>query len=258
MGNEGSTPDFDLKMPSLDLDLPEPTLNLDGPGGAPDLSMSELKLDTPLDLPGSGPAPEAATNSGKAGKKDKKANKKADKKADKKAVKKKPKPEKKPKAPRPKMSMPKLPKLPVAALQNVLTIVILLVIGGIMYLFEVPINQVPDLSLTTYVQSLWLIIGCLFILAMLQDIKTALILTGIDIAMLATVFPTLWLLLDTPMNPLYFFVAGMIVLLALVVLPLNLAKARKLTTSAKSVTASGKPATSPAAAPAPTGPRTTS
>jgi cation transport ATPase len=248
MGNEGSTPDFDLKMPSLDLDLPEPTLNLDGPGGAPDLSMSELKLDTPLDLPGSGPAPKAATNGGKAGKKDKKANKKADKKADKNADKKKPKPEKKPKAPRQKMSVP---KLPIAAMQNILTIVILLVIGGVMYLFEVPVNQVPDLTLTTYVQSLWLIIGCLFIMAMLLDIKTALIVTGIDIAMLATVFPTLWLLLDTPMNPLYFFVAGMIVLLSLVVLPLNLAKTKKPASVAK-------PASVPAAASAPTGPRTTS
>ena len=247
MGNEGSAPGLDFSMPSLD--LPEPTLGLDGPGGAPDLNMSDLKLDAPLELPGSGPAPEAAIET------------KAVKKAGKKAEKKKPKPEKKPKAARPKMSAPKLPRLPAGAvlplLLNVFSMVLLLFIGGIMYLFEVPLNAVPDLSLTTYVQSIWLIVGCLVVVAMLQDLRTALIMTGIDIAMLATVFPTLWLLLDTPMNPLYFYVAGMIVLLALVVLPLNLAKARKPAAAAKQA-APAKPASTPAAAPAPTGPRTTS
>jgi hypothetical protein len=75
-------------------------------------------------------------------------------------------------------------------------------------------------------------------------------LTGIDLVMLATVFPTLWLLLDTPMNPLYFFVIGMIVLLALVTLPLNAEKARK--------PAPGKQAAAGAAVPVSTGPRTTS
>jgi hypothetical protein len=133
---------------------------------------------------------------------------------------------------------------------NVLSIIILLVIAGIMYVFEVPVNAVPDLTLTTYVQSLWLVIGCLFVVAMLEDIRTALILTGIDLAMLATVFPTLWLLLDMPMNPMYFFIIGFIVLLALVSLPLSVVKSRK--------SAPVKPAAAGAAAPASTGPRTVS
>jgi hypothetical protein len=237
MGNEGNAPDFDLQMPSLD--LPEPTLNL-GDGGPSAFGVADLKLDAPLDLPGSSPVPGGKAASGKP--------------ADKKTGKKKEKPVKKPKAARPKRAGPGLPRLSTGALLpvvlNVLSIVILLVIAGIMYIFEVPVNAVPDLTLATYVQSLWLVVGCLFVVAMLQDVKTALIVTGIDLVMLATIFPTLWLLLDTPMNPMYFFVTGMVVLLALVTLPLNAAKARK--------PAAGKAAASSGGAPAPTGPRTVS
>jgi hypothetical protein len=221
------------------LDLPEPTLNLDGTDASASLNLDDLKLDAPLDLPGSRQS--GAASAGKAGKKE---GKKAEKK----------KPEKKPKAPKPPRASPKLPRLPAGAmlpvLLNVLSIIILLVIAGFMYVFEVPVNAVPDLTLTTYVQSLWLVIGCLFVVAMLEDIRTALILTGIDLAMLATVFPTLWLLLDTPMNPMYFFVIGLIVLLALVALPLSVVKSMK--------PAPAKSAAAGAAAPVPTGPRTVS
>jgi len=236
MGNEGNTLDFGL-------DLPEPMLNLDGADASTQLNLNDLKLDAPLDLPGSGQ--NGAESAGRAGKKaDKKAGKKAEKT----------KPEKKPKAPKPPRAARKLPRLPAGAilpvLLNVLSIVILLVIAGIMYVFEVPVNAVPDLTLATYVQSLWLVIGCLFVVAMLEDIRTALILTGVDLAMLATVFPTLWLLLDMPMNPMYFFVIGLVLLLALVALPLSVVKARK--------PAPGKQAAAGAAVPAPTGPRTTS
>lgn len=238
MGNEGNGTDFNLAMPSLDLDLPEPTLNLGGDPSA--LNLADLKLDAPLDLPGSSPGPDSTTAS--------------DKKAGKKAGKKKQKPAKTPKVPKPKKARPAQPRMAPGALLpvilTVLSIIILLFICGIMYVFEVPINAVPDLTLTTYVQSLWLIVGCLFVVSMLHDLRTALIVTGVDIAMLATVFPTLWLLLDTPMNPMYFFVTGMVVLLALVILPLNLAKVRKPTT--------GKAAAPATAAPAPTGPRTVS
>jgi len=234
MGNEGNAMDFSL-------DLPEPALNLDGADATAPLNLNDLKLDAPLDLPGSGES--GAASAGKAGKK---AGKKE--KAEKK------KPEKKPKAPKPKRAGPKMPRLPAGAmlpiLLNVLSIIILLVLAGIMYVFEVPVNAVPDLTLTTYVQSLWLVIGCLFVVAMLQDIRTALILTGVDLAMLVTVFPTLWLLLDLPMNPMYFFVIGLIVLLALVSLPLSVVKSGK--------PAPAKPAAAGAAAPASTGPRTVS
>ncbi len=242
MGNEGKGTDFDLSMPSMDLGLPEPTLNLDG-GDSSAFSLSDLKFDAPMDLPGSSPGQSGTAAS------DKKAGKKADKKKQKPE-----KPAKKPKAAKPKKVRPAMPRLSPGALLpvilTVLSIIILLVMCGIMYLFEVPINAVPDLTLTTYVQSLWLLVGCLFVITMLQDLRTALIVTGVDIAMLATVFPTLWLLLDTPMNPMYFFVTGMIVLLALVILPLNLAKVRK--------PAAGKAVAPATAAPAPTGPRTTS
>jgi hypothetical protein len=245
MGNEGNAPDFDMKIPSLDLDLPEPTLNPGGGDISQPISLDDLKFDGLLDLPGSTSEQYEAVET------EQPAGKKAGKKAPK--APKAPK-VKKPGAVKQKAAMPKLPRFSAGAmlpvLLNVLSIVILLVIAGIMVLFEVPVNVVPDLTLTTYVQSLWLVIGCLFVVAMLQDIKTALLMTGIDIAMLATVFPTLWLLLDTPMNPLYFFVIGMIVLMALVVLPLNVSKAR--------APASGKSGTAGAAAPAPTGPRTTS
>jgi hypothetical protein len=241
MGNEGNGADFNLAMPSLDPDLPEPTLNLGGDSSA--LNLADLKLDAPLDPPGTSPG------QGDAAASDKKAGKKADKKKQKPT-----KPAKKPRAPKPKKARPALPRLSAGALPpvipTVMSIIILLFICGIMYVFEVPINAVPDLTLTTYVQSLWLIVGCLFVLTMLHDPRTALIVTGVDIAMPATVFPTLWLLLDTPMNPMYFFVTGMIVLLALVILPPNPAKVRK--------PAAGKAAAPMAAAPAPTGPRTAS
>lgn len=241
--------DFDLEIPSLD--LPEPTLDTDGLDPLSALNATDLELDALQDMPVSGTgSEETATNGKPAGRKE---GKMADRKNH---------PAKKPKAARPKIAMPKMPRLPrlprlstgamMPVLLDVLSIIILLFIGGIMYLLEVPLNAVPDLSLTTYVQGIWLIIGCLLVVAILQNVRMALVLTGIDIAMLATIFPTLWLLLNTPMNPLYFFVLGMIVLLAMVSLPLNVAKARK------QAAASGKPAAATAAAPVPTGPRTTS
>lgn len=286
MANEGNVPDFDLKIPSLDLDLPEPDLNSGGSDLSPAVSAADLKLDAPLDLPGSSMEQNGAASSGKS------ASKKAGKtpvKLPKLAVPKlavpkfavpkifvpklaipkvtkpriaKPKATKptaatpkttQPKLNRPKAARPKMQRLPRAAVLpvslNALSIVILFFLTGILFLFEVPINAVPDLTLTTYVQSLWLVVGCLIIVAMLQDIKTALVLIGIDLAMIATIFPTLWLLMELPMNPMYLFVIGMIVLLALVVVPLNVTKARK---------PAPKPAGAAPAAPAPKGPRTVS
>jgi|AGTN01.2.fsa_nt_gi hypothetical protein len=286
MANEGNVPDFDLKIPSLDLDLPEPDMNSGGSDLSSAVSAADLKLDAPLDLPGSSTGQSGAASSNKPA--NKKADKKPMKmpklaipklavpkiampkiSVPKLAIPKVTKPRiakpraakptaatpktAQPKMNRPKVARPKMQRLPRAAVLpvslNALSIVILFFLTGILFLFEVPINVVPDLTLTTYVQSLWLVVGCLIIVAMLQDIKTALVLIGIDLAMIATIFPTLWLLLELPMNPMYLFVIGMIVLLALVVVPLNVTNALK---------PAPKPAGATPAAPASKGPRTVS
>ena len=194
MANVGELPDVDLKMPPLELEFP----------GAPDLDLPGLELPSPA----LAPAQEASA----------------------------PKPA--PKMPPVEDEVPaevvaqpigqkKAGSVSLSLLLNLLSIILLIVIAGIMYAFEVPVNAVPDLSLATYVQAIWLLAGCFFVVAMLHDLKAALIITGIDILLLLTVFPTLWLLLDAPMNPLYFFVMGMIALLTFVYMPLNLLGPRK-------------------------------
>jgi hypothetical protein len=202
MANEGELPDLDMKMPSLDLELPEPTLSLDIP---------DLNLDALADMPAVSPAPKGATPAGKP------AAKPAGKQ---KMVKVKSK--------KPGNGLPGgLSAIMLPVMLDIICIVLLLVIIAFMYLFNVPINAVPDMSLTTYVQSLWLIVGCFFVVAMLHDLKMALILTGLDIAMLITLFPTLLLLMNTPMNPMYFFVMGMIVLQLIIAMPLSVINYRK-------------------------------
>ncbi len=215
-----------MKMPSLDLELPEPTLSLDIP---------DLNLDAPADMPAVSPAPKGAPQAGKPSAKP--AKQKKVKVKSKKAG----------------AGLPGgLSAILLPVVLDVLCIVLLLVIIAFMYLFNVPINAVPDLSLTTYVQSLWLVVGCFFVVAMLHDLKMALILTGLDIAMLFTIFPTLMLLLNTPMNPLYFFVMGMIVLQIVIAMPLSVISSRKVANKKSA------PAPAGASSAAPTGPRTSS
>lgn len=221
MANAGELPDLDLKMPSMDLELPEPTLNLD----IPDLSMS-----APAGMPAAAPAPNAAPSAGKPAAKPAGNGKKGKGKGKKSGA------------------MPGSSGAMLPVVLNILSIVLLLIILAIMYFFSVPVNALPELSLTTYVQGLWLLVGCFFVVAMLHDLKMALILTGVDIAMLITVFPTLMLLMGTPMNPLYFFVLGMIVLQLVVSIPLNVISTRKLATKKSA------PATAGASSAAPTGP----
>lgn len=202
MPNIGELPDIDMKMPSNDLDLP-PMLDLDLPAPALD------------GLPSPAPA-KAAPPAKKPEQVKKVANGKAPAKPQQKlAV----------KAGGKKIKAPSRSSMQL--IMGVISIVLLSIIAAVMVLLEVPVNVIPELTLTTYVQSLWLLVGCFFIVTILQDIKTALMLTGLDIALLATIFPTLWLLLDMQMNPLYFFVMGMIVLLALVYLPLSILREKK-------------------------------
>ncbi len=202
MANEGELPDLDMKMPSLDLELPEPTLSLDIP---------DLNLDALADMPAVSPAPKGAPLAGKPSAKPAGKQKKV-----------------KVKSKKPGNGLPGgLSAILLPVMLDILCIVLLLVIIAFMYLFNVPINAVPDMSLTTYVQSLWLIVGCFFVVAMLHDLKMALILTGLDIAMLITLFPTLLLLMNTPMNPMYFFVMGMIVLQLIIAMPLSVINYRK-------------------------------
>ncbi|MCM1566358.1 MAG: hypothetical protein NC238_10495 [Dehalobacter sp.] len=227
MANAGELPDLDLKMPSLDLELPEPTLNLD----IPDIGMG---APAGMPMPGAAPAPnevppagkQAAKPAGKPGK----GNGKGKKSGTGRPV------------------GPSGNRLSIVL--NVICVVLLLGIVVVMYVFNVPVNMVPDLSLTTYVQSLWLLIGCFFVVAMLHDLKMGLILTGLDIAMLITIFPTIWLLMDTPMNPMYFFVMGMVVLQLVIALPLGIINARKQPAKKSAPAGAGAP-TAPVKGPNP-------
>ncbi len=225
MANEGELPDLDMKMPSLDLELPE--LSLDLP---------DLQLDAPADTSAASPAPKGASPAGKPSEKKAAKQKKVKVKAKKSGA-----------------GVPGgLVVAMLPAVLDILSIVLLLVIVAIMYVFNVPVNMMPELSLTTYVQSLWLVVGCFCVVAMLHDTRMALILTGLDIAMLLTVFPTLMLLMDTPMNPMYFFVMGMVVLQLVIAMPLSVISSRK-GTNKKSA-----PAGAGASTAVPTGPRTSS
>lgn len=207
MAFEGELPDVDmLKMSPGELDLPAPMMSLDLP--APDQESKATPVAPALQKPAKAPAP---------------AKKQA-------AAKQQGKP-----APQKTATVAKKPGAPVKLtgdavhlLLSLASIILLVIITVVMVLFEVPVNAVPELNLTTYVQALWLLVGCFFIVAMLQDIKTALMLTGLDIVLLVTVFPTLWLLLNMPMNPMYFFVIGLIMLLACVYMPLNLLRPKAL------------------------------
>ncbi len=199
MALEGELPDVDmLKMSPGELDLPAPMMSLDLP------APSQENIQQPA-----AQAPQAA------------AKKQAQPAAKKAAA----KPQAKP---APQKAAGKAAKPAIASgstvplLLSLASIVLLVIVTGVMILFEVPVNAMPELNLTTYVQALWLLVGCFFIVAMLQDLKTALLLTGLDIVLLATIFPTLWLLLNMPMNPMYFFAIGMIMLLACVYVPLNM------------------------------------
>lgn len=195
MAYEGELPDVDLlKMTPGELDLPGPTLSLDLPGPG---------LDLPV--PPAASTGQTAAKKAAPGKKPVAAKPQAQKAAPKKAASK---------------TAPRGDTMQLVL--GLASIVLLVIVAGVLLLFEVPVNTIPDLTLLTYVQALWLLLGCLFIVAMLLDIKTALMLTGADLVLMATVFPTLWLLLNMPMNPLYFFVIGLIMLLAFVYLPLNL------------------------------------
>ena len=209
MAFEGELPDLDsLKMSPGELDLPAPMMSLDLPAPSQDNLVlpnmptqdSTAKKTVQAKKPAAGktqtkPAPQKTA-----------VNKVA------------------------KQAMPAANKIPL--LLGLASIVLLVILTVVMVLFEVPVNAIPDLTLTTYVQGLWLVAGCLFIIAMLQDVKTALLLTGLDIVLLATVFPTLWLILNMPMNPMYFYVIAMIMLIAFVYMPLNLLRPKTITAKA--------------------------
>ncbi|WP_424359496.1 hypothetical protein [Methanocella sp. MCL-LM] len=206
MAFEGELPDVDmLKMSPGELDLPAPMMSLDLP--APDQDTKATPVAPAPQAAAKKPAPAGKPAAGKP------QGKPAPQKA---AVAKKP------------AAQVKLTGDTVHLLLSLVSIILLVIISVVMVLFEVPVNAMPELNLTTYVQALWLLVGCFFIVAMLQDIKTALMLTGIDIVLLVTVFPTLWLLLNMPMNPMYFFVIGLIMLLACVYMPLNMLRPKAL------------------------------
>lgn len=97
----------------------------------------------------------------------------------------------------------------------------------IMFIMGIPVDKLPSLSLSSYVQCMWLLLGCLFVVAMLQNFKAALVLTGIDFVMMASLFPTLWLIFNMRMNPMYFFVLTLILLLAFVYIPVQLVRAKR-------------------------------
>lgn len=206
MAYEGELPDVDLlKVSSGELDLPAPMMSLDLP--APDQDKQTQSAPAPQ-APAKKPAPPA-------------------KKPVAAKVQGKPAPQKA--AAANKAGTPvKFAGDMVHLLLGLASIILLVIVTAVMILFEVPVNATPELTLTTYVQGLWLLVGCVFIIAMLLDIKTALLLTGLDIVLLATVFPTLWLILNMPLNPMYFFVIGLIMLLACVYLPLNILRPNAL------------------------------
>ena len=110
---------------------------------------------------------------------------------------------------------------------EVITIGILAFFMAIMFVLRVPLDGIPALSLTSYVQGAWLLLGCIFIISMLQDWKTAMVFTVIDFLILLTVFPTLWLVADMRMNPMYFFVLTLILLIAFIYVPINTLRARR-------------------------------
>ena len=206
MAFEGELPDVDmLKMSPGELDLPAPMMSLDLP--APDQDNKATPAAPASQAAAKKPVPARKPAAGK--------------------PQGKPAPQKAVVAKKPAAQM-KLTGDTVHLLLSLVSIILLVIITVVMVLFEVPVNAMPELNLTTYVQALWLLVGCFFIVAMLQDIKTALMLTGINIVLLATVFPTLWLLLNMPMNPMYFFVIGLIMLLACVYMPLNMLRPKAL------------------------------
>jgi cation transport ATPase len=188
MSINNELPDIGPEISPANLDLPAPDMALDLPPPTSEPSIS---------LQGKGTASEKA-------------------KRQEKAIDKKPSKPKKRQA------------FNLASIQlEVVSIGILIVFLIIMFILDVPLDIIPSFTLLTYVQAIWLFLGCFFVMAMLQDIKSAAALTGIDIAIMATLFPTLWLLFDMRMNPLYFFVLTLIMLIAFIYIPLNLIKAKK-------------------------------
>jgi len=209
MAFEGELPDLDsLKMSPGELDLPAPMMSLDLPAPSQENQVPPLvpMQDSTAKKQIQAKKPAAGKPQAKQVQQKTVVNKRA------------------------KQTMPAMNKVPL--LLGLASIVLLVILTIVMILFEVPVNAIPDLTLTTYVQGLWLIVGCFFIIAMLQDVKTALLLTGLDIVLLATIFPTLWLILNMPMNPMYFFVIGMIMLIAFVHMPLNLMRPKIITAKA--------------------------
>ncbi|MCD1293752.1 hypothetical protein CUJ83_01920 [Methanocella sp. CWC-04] len=190
MASNNDLPDIGLDMSAGDLDLPAPDLSLDLP------SPQDIDVG-PVSKPVQAPARPA--------------------------ISKKAAPVKRPakKTARPSSSI-----LASIGLE-LISITLLLVFMVIMYFFGVPLDVLPSLSLISYVQCMWLLLGCFFVVAMLQDFKTALMLTGIDFVILATIFPTLWLLFDMRMNPMYFFVLTLMILLAFVYVPVNIKQSKK-------------------------------
>jgi hypothetical protein len=198
MVNEGELPEVDMKLPPMELDFPAPKLDLDLPAPGLDFPQAQLPPLSPSTAAAQAKKPQAAKPEAKA------------------------KPAKQKAAGHPATKGGSL-----QLVLGIISIFFLAAIAAIMFVFEVPVNVVPELTLTTYVQGLWVAVGCFFVVAMLQDVKAALMLTGANIAMLVSIFPTLWLLLDMPMNPMYFFVMGMIALLAFVYLPLGVLGTKK-------------------------------
>jgi len=220
VAKEGELPGADLVPPPPEAELAmPPTLDLPGPSGTlANLDLPEIKLDAPLDMPPPAPepaaAPKAAPPAGKpsGGKK----------------------PAGKPPKARTGAAAPGRRGLPrvlrdaqFPVLLIMVNILLLLAIMGIMPLFGIAANVVPDLTLDAYVEGLWLAVGCFVVVALLNDVRTALVFTGIDLVMLVTIFPTLWLLLGTPMSPMYFYVLGLIAMLAFVALPQKVLKSRR-------------------------------
>jgi hypothetical protein len=110
---------------------------------------------------------------------------------------------------------------------EIVSIALLVVFMALMYFLGLTIDEIPSMTLVTYVESIWLLLGCFFVVGMLQDYKTALALIGVDGLMIVSVFPTLWLLFDMRINPMYFFVLTLIMLLAFVYIPIRLIRNRK-------------------------------
>jgi len=201
MANDGELPDVDmLKVSPGDLDLPALDLSLDLPAPSDTQAPQSLAAAKPAAAKGHVTVAKKPSQAPKQGK-----------------------------APTAKPAAAASNSSTMPLLLSLISIILLIVVAAVMIVFEVPVNSIPDLTLTTYVQGLWLVVGCFFIVAMLQDIRTALMITGLNIVLLATVFPTLWLIMDMPMNPMYFFVLGMILLIAGVLMPMNLLRPKAAT-----------------------------